>query len=99
MSNTPPVENEHSSEASHVTRGRNLLDEGEPAHRDLRQHVVDLGVSHLGKNVGPSGGWGHAVDPNPGSGKLLAEGFRQANDPSPLRPLGRAWGRPRCGIG
>src|SRR5271165_2133842 len=34
---------------------RDLLDEDEPAHRDLRQHEVNLCLGHLGKKFGSGG--------------------------------------------
>ena len=47
MSNTAPVENEQSAEASQQTSGGDLVDLDEAPHRDLGQHVVDVLLRHL----------------------------------------------------
>src|SRR5262249_2402586 len=59
------------SEPAHQ-RG-DLVDRDEAAHRDLREHVIDVLLLHLVEYRGLRRGGCHAVDEHTGPGKLLPQ--------------------------
>src|SRR5215831_15637385 len=54
-----------------------LVDGDEAAHRDLREHVIDVLLLHLVEYRGLRGGRRDAVHQPPGPGELLSQRFRQ----------------------
>ena len=73
MSNTAPVENEHSAEASQHDQRRDFVDLPEPPHRNFRHHVGDVLLGRLLQHLGLDHGRRDAVDAHARGRKLLAE--------------------------
>src|SRR5215470_3809052 len=59
---------------------RDLVDRHEAAHRDLREHVIDVVLLHLIEYRRLRGGGRDAVYEHPGLGELLAQRLRQGDD-------------------
>ena len=77
MSNTAPVENAQSSDASHATIAASSSTSTKRRLRDLRQHEVDMLLRQLVEDRGLGRGRRHRVDEDVVLREFLAERFRQ----------------------
>jgi len=82
MSNTAPVENEQSAEASPARERRDLLDVHEAAHRDLGEHVLDVRFGHLLEDLGLRRRRRQAVHQHARLRQLLAERLGERDAPA-----------------